>query len=386
MRLHRYLLPVLIAGLIAFVPFAAYAANANFFGPIISDGSNGQADCTCEQSQGAMDWGCVLQTFQNVINLGISLAVIFFVLIFSYAGILLMVSSMNPGNRQKAKNMLGAAVVGFLVAMSAWLLVDFVMKAVYNEGQFGFWNSILDENSGRACIQEQQPPAGPTGSGIEAGSGYEVGDEIECKKLGEDEYTSATVTAVTEPEEGQEGDTKLNVRYEDGTTENQILASRCRDVEEEEEDRPSANWQSYFGFQSGISAQAGHASESLSDLLSCMAGTLQEDGYTFRNEISSISSSGIASGQVSFETCAAQGRAAGASLCPHTVNSCHYGGASCNDDHKSYSVDFGNNDGDRSSILIGAANACGAVRAVNEGDHVHVTAPNRCGTNGATCR
>jgi hypothetical protein len=224
MRALRLLLPVLTVGILMLAPVAVQAADANFFGPIINK------ECECPGS--APDWGCVLQTVQNVINLGISLGVIFFVLVFAYAGVLLMASATNPENKKKAKNMLLTTVIGFLVVLSAWLLVDFVMKAVYNEGSFGPWNSILDENSKRTCILEQTPPAGPTpppDTSIEGG--FSVGDEVECNRGGLGTYYPGTINGISEDEDGS--NPRVSVSYDDGESESLIPASRCRLVEEE---------------------------------------------------------------------------------------------------------------------------------------------------------
>lgn len=194
MNLKTLLLPLLVAG-VFLLPGVSFAADANFFGPIISDGSNGQADCTCPTS--APDWGCVLQTFQNVINLGVSLSVIFFVLVFAYAGVLLLTSPTNPGNRKTAKNMIGASVVGFLIAMSAWLIVDFVMKAVYDEGSFGPWNSILDENSDRTCILEQDAVAGPSQPTTSTSSSNQTGSGPNCPAADPDDMVPFPPEATT---------------------------------------------------------------------------------------------------------------------------------------------------------------------------------------------
>jgi hypothetical protein len=165
MKPLRALLPLLFVGITLFLPIAAEAATANFFGPIISK------ECECPGK--APDWGCVLQTAQNVINLGVSLAMIFFVLIFAYAGILLMASATNPGNKKIARNMLGAAVVGLMVALSAWLLVDFVMKALYNEGSFGPWNAILSDGSVQHCLVPRDPTVAEVVGGPTAGTSEE---------------------------------------------------------------------------------------------------------------------------------------------------------------------------------------------------------------------
>lgn len=93
MTIQRLFIMVAIFSALAFAPVTTYAANATFFGPII--------DPNCECVGTAPDWGCVLQTVQNTVNLGISLGVMFAVLIIAYAGFLFMTSSVTAHNREK---------------------------------------------------------------------------------------------------------------------------------------------------------------------------------------------------------------------------------------------------------------------------------------------
>lgn len=216
--------------------------------------------------------------------------------------------------------MLTNALIGFAILLCAWLIVDTIIKMfTNNEATFGRpWNTIsVDECKAPLIVA---PPSD----------------------------TGTTTPPAPSCEE----------------------AGNC----------PSADWQSYFGFQSGISRQAQYVSPALNELLSCMAGVLKAQGYTFGNEISSIADSGIANGSHTFQTCAQQGG------CAHSRGSCHYGGASCWDDGRSYAADFGNNyQPSRAPALMAAAQSCGAGFYQNEGDHVHVSARNSCGTGGGSC-
>jgi hypothetical protein len=165
MRFLKVLLPVLVFGILALAPHPAFAAEATFFGPIVPP------ECHCDAAQlgagkqSAPDFKCVLATMQNVVNFAISIGVIIFVLVCAYAGFLFMFSSINAENKSKAKNILTNAVVGLLLALAAWLLVDFIMKTLYNE-KWGPWNSILG-NAGNMCLTTTTPPTatGSTGAG-----------------------------------------------------------------------------------------------------------------------------------------------------------------------------------------------------------------------------
>lgn len=167
MRFLKVLLPVLVLGVLVLAPVTAEAANATFFGPIFPPECN--CDGTDGQPKSAPDFKCVLATFQNGINFVLSMGVIIFVLVAVYAGFLLMTNPFHAENKTKARTILLNAVIGLLIALSAWLLVDFIMKSLYNE-QWGPWNSILGDG-GTMCIVVKEGPSGPVTTGGGAGTG-----------------------------------------------------------------------------------------------------------------------------------------------------------------------------------------------------------------------
>lgn len=173
MRALRVLLPVLLLSFALFAPLGASAATTDFFGELFP------TECKCEGS--APEWGCVMIVLQNLINLGISVGVLIFVLVAAFAGILWMTSPMNPRNREMGRSMLLNAVVGLVIALSSWLLVDFVMKALYNPGAgFGPWNSILDGNADKKCLVPRNTPVGEDGGILSDGSEFPDGTRVSC--------------------------------------------------------------------------------------------------------------------------------------------------------------------------------------------------------------
>jgi len=160
MHRFRLLLTGVIFTIVACVgiPIQAQAATADFFGPLISDA------CTCPGVH-APSFGCVLDTIQRAMNLGISLSILIAVLVLTYAGILFLLSPTNPESKTKARTILTNGVVGFIIVIAAWLIVDFVMKLFYG-GQFGPWNQIL--NGGATCIDAVQTQSLFAGSNVTA--------------------------------------------------------------------------------------------------------------------------------------------------------------------------------------------------------------------------
>lgn len=164
----KKIFPFLLA-LLIFLPLTASAALPGF-GQIVPEVCK---TCPC-------GWGGVMAIIQNVVNFIIALSVIFATIIIVWAGGLYILSPTNPESRSTANKMLINAFIGLLIVLSAWLIVDFVMKTLYG-GQFGPWNSILTAGSvGESCVVAKSTSALFTGNivavpgqgiGLEGGGG-----------------------------------------------------------------------------------------------------------------------------------------------------------------------------------------------------------------------
>ena len=144
MRTILYSLP--LALLAFFIPLDAFASNVTFFGPLVPEACH---SCPC-------GFAGVMQIIANSMNLAISISLIIGTLIIAAGGFMYIMSAANPESRSTANKMLMNAVIGLLIVLSAWLIVDFVMKSLYG-GQFGPWNEIL--RGGEECIvaREMKP-------------------------------------------------------------------------------------------------------------------------------------------------------------------------------------------------------------------------------------
>lgn len=167
----KRIFPFLIA-LLVFLPLTASAALPGF-GQIVPEVCK---SCPC-------GWGGVMAIIQNVVNFIIALSVVFATIIIAWAGGLYILSPTNPESRSTANKMLINAFIGLLIVLSAWLIVDFVMKTLYG-GQFGPWNSILTAGGvgANSCVvaKETSPlftgdiiavPGQGTGAGTGGGGG-----------------------------------------------------------------------------------------------------------------------------------------------------------------------------------------------------------------------
>lgn len=138
------------------LPFVAQAAMP-FFGPIIPDAHN-----SC-----AAGWGLLVRVISNVINFILSVILVFVApLLIAYAGFLFVVNPLDPSGISKAKAILLHTVVGVIVALSGWIVVDTLMYIlVSNNARFGTsWRQLIT-SSGSSCLTfsttSTQPSGGP---------------------------------------------------------------------------------------------------------------------------------------------------------------------------------------------------------------------------------
>lgn len=129
-------------------------ASLDFFGPILPDACNCAHQVTANGvsvASSAPAWGCVLQIIQNLQNMFLSLAVLLITFYIAYAGITYLMSPTNEEKRTQARQRIVNAVIGIVIVLCAWLLVDSIMKVLYdgsgqNKTGFGPWNSILSSS------------------------------------------------------------------------------------------------------------------------------------------------------------------------------------------------------------------------------------------------
>lgn len=99
-----------------------------------------------------LSFGAVMSMVQSAIGIAIAFGILIFVMIMAWAGVLFITSATNPENRSTARKMLLNGAIGIMITLAAWLMVDFVMKTLYNPNNSGWgpWNSILGD--GPVCV------------------------------------------------------------------------------------------------------------------------------------------------------------------------------------------------------------------------------------------
>jgi hypothetical protein len=86
---------------------------------------------------------------QNVINFLLGLSIPISIGLFAYAGILYFTSASNQGNISKAKGIFSSALIGLIIALGAYLIVETVLHAILKQEFFDGWNTVK-------CVNQSQ--------------------------------------------------------------------------------------------------------------------------------------------------------------------------------------------------------------------------------------
>lgn len=145
------------------LPHAAHAA-IPFFGPIVPPNIE----------QCAAGWASIIVVTNNIIEFLLTLLIVFVApIMIAYAGFLFVVNPVNPSEKQKAKSVLTNTILGIVISLSAWLIVDAVMAALYNPSAVGStWSSIVNWG-GDACLRQ----TGSIGN-LNQGTGVSTGGAV----------------------------------------------------------------------------------------------------------------------------------------------------------------------------------------------------------------
>ncbi len=154
MRFRATLLSVFAIGLFV-LPHFAYAA-IPFFGPIIPQTAN-QATCPA-------GWGMLMTVVNNIISLLITLAIVFVApIMIAYAGFLYVINPFSPNGIGRAKTILLNTILGIVIALAAWLIVDAVMAVLYNPAAAGgTWYSLVSSGGAPFCLPQAGSVSQPT--------------------------------------------------------------------------------------------------------------------------------------------------------------------------------------------------------------------------------
>lgn len=340
--MKKYLFILIILGLAT--PLAAMAGN--FSGPLVSCGREGQSMCTL------CDLFTMVQTIIDFVSLGITVLVVVFI---TFGGFMILLAGANPGNLETGKKIITNAVIGVIIALLAWTVINMVFNTFVGKSDAfpAPWNKIEcvgggvvpDKNKICTCGENKMVGNKEYASGTECFSG--------CTN-----YCKTTFKSVIG---GDYGCCSTEVQ-KNGCFASPLPGKWC------ERSAPSS---SNVWILSGISSkQKGDANTSLVNFINCMyTEVIRVYGSTNNLTITSISDDKLCDGTCNPTTGVG---------CSHTKNSCHYGGTKCSGG--SSAVDFRANP-TTCKWLAQTARFCGGSNAwINwENDHLHIS------LNRATC-
>lgn len=94
------------------------------------------------------DFCALVETANRLINLFFEILIIVAVIMVVYAGLKLVTSGGNASAMQDAKSMLSNVIIGFVIILAAWLIVDTIFKMLVGNDDFGTWNEFDSEDCG----------------------------------------------------------------------------------------------------------------------------------------------------------------------------------------------------------------------------------------------
>lgn len=128
----RFLFSALLLVIVSFaIPATAYAG-IPFFGPIIPPQS---VTNVVGSDQCAAGYGMLMMVVNNIIAFLITIVIVFVApVMIAYAGFLYVANPTNPGYIGRAHEILRNTIIGIVIALSGWMIVDAIMAIIYNPG------------------------------------------------------------------------------------------------------------------------------------------------------------------------------------------------------------------------------------------------------------
>ena len=105
--------------------------------------SPGLVTCTGAGGDNPCDFCDFVAMVNGIIQWSFGILATIAVLGLVIAGFRLVTSAGNPDAMSAAKNMFSNVIIGFVIVLSAWLIVDTLIKTLVGEdSEFGIWNEF----------------------------------------------------------------------------------------------------------------------------------------------------------------------------------------------------------------------------------------------------
>ena len=135
MKLYSKLLTLMFAGVVALSLATPVEVFAQYSAGLVPE--------ACSTDVTKCDFCSFIEMTSNVINLLFQILVIVAVIMVVVTGFRLVTSGGNVSAMEKSKESLTNVIIGFVIVLSAWMIVDTVIKTLVADGQpFGVWNKF----------------------------------------------------------------------------------------------------------------------------------------------------------------------------------------------------------------------------------------------------
>lgn len=84
----------------------------------------------------------IATTAQNLLNTGIYVLIFLAAVLFAWAGWKMLSSQGNTEGYAQGKQIFGNVLIGLIIILAGWIVVDTLMRTFVNPGSFGPWNKI----------------------------------------------------------------------------------------------------------------------------------------------------------------------------------------------------------------------------------------------------
>ena len=81
-------------------------------------------------------------TAQNLLNTGIYVMIILSAAMFAWAGLEALTSAGSAEKYGKAKRIFGNVIIGLVIILTGWIVIDTLMKTLVGDGKLGPWNKV----------------------------------------------------------------------------------------------------------------------------------------------------------------------------------------------------------------------------------------------------
>ncbi len=103
------------------------------------------------QTSCPLGYSALLLVVHNILNDSVIFASMFAVLLITYAGFLFVFNSTSPEMVSKGRKILMSTIIGFVIILSAWLIVNEVV-VMFTTGSLQSITSLLGPSGSNICI------------------------------------------------------------------------------------------------------------------------------------------------------------------------------------------------------------------------------------------